>query len=447
MPSHKLRAFALFVSELLLLTGCAWLAAAIFYLDYEFPLVLLEPESRWLLLTMALTVLAVLATHGLYRRPVLKSRISLLLTLCQAEGVAFLLAALIVYVHPPLRVAPPLTLLFGVISLPALFLWRLLWSFLFWRRTDYHRILFLGADAIARRLAEHLDRHPETGFAILGFLDPQLPAGAEIGGAKVLGPFSQLGHFLAQGRPNRIVIGTNALYDGLPMDTLIQIRLAGVEVEEAADLYEAVFRRVSLDSLTPGRLIYARNLWAQPAGVAMQAVWVNLLALALLVLLTPLLLLIAAAVRFSSRGPVFEPQDCAGFEGLPFDKLSFRCARDRDAGQGGDGPRPLTPVGNLLRRFHLDSLPQLFNVLRGEMSLIGPAAEETGRARALSASLPAYQLRHTVKPGILGWARINLRAASLGEPDPALALEYDLYYIKHLSPAIDFYILLHSVAD
>lgn len=442
MPSHKLRAFALFASELLLFAGCAWLAAAVFYLDFEFPLMLLEPESRWLLLAMSLAVQAVLAANGLYPRPLLKSRISLLLTLCQAEGVAFLLAALIVYIHPPLRVAPPLTLLFGLISLPALFLWRLAWSFLFWRRVDYHRILFLGADSVARQIAGYLNRHPETGFAVLGFLDPRIPPDTEIAGAKVLGPFSQLGQFLTQSRPNRIVIGTNALYDGLPVDTLIQLRLAGVAVEEAADLYESVLRRVSLDSLTPGRLIYARNLWAQPAGVAMQSVWVNLLALALLVALTPFMVLMAAAIKLSSRGPVFEPQSCAGFEGLPFDRLRFRCARLREEGES----RPLTAIGAFLRRFRLEPLPQLFNVLRGEMSLIGPEPHEISRARALAASLPAYPLRHTVKPGILSWARINLGHAEAAEADPNLELEYDLYYIKHLSPALDFYILLHGLA-
>jgi hypothetical protein len=184
--------------------------------------------------------------------------------------------------------------------------------------------LFPGRRRHRAPACRHLGRHPETGFAILGFLDPQLPAGTEIAGTKVLGPFSQLGHFLTQGRPNRIVIGTNALYDGLPMDTLIQIRLAGVEVEEAADLYEAVFRRVSLDSLTPGRLIYAKNLWAQPAGVAMQSVWVNLLALALLLLLAPLLVLIAAAVKFLRAAQSSGPR-VAGRS--PFTPL--RCARVR----------------------------------------------------------------------------------------------------------------------
>jgi lipopolysaccharide/colanic/teichoic acid biosynthesis glycosyltransferase len=176
----------------------------------------------------------------------------------------------------------------------------------------------------------------------------------------------------------------------------------------------------------------------------MQSVWVNLLALTLMVGLAPLLLLIAAAIKLSSRGPVFEPRSCAGFEGLPFDRLSFRCARLRAAGDGQ--PRPLTAIGALLRRLRLESLPQLLNVLRGEMSLIGPAAQEISRARALAASLPAYQLRHTVKPGILGWARINMRPTEPAESGPDEELEYDLYYIKHLSPALDFYILLHSVA-
>jgi lipopolysaccharide/colanic/teichoic acid biosynthesis glycosyltransferase len=446
MPPYKLRAFVLCVSELLLMAGCAWLAAAAYFLDFQFPLLLLQPESRWLLLTMTLTVQAVLGLNGLYHRPLPKSLISLLLTLCQAQGVAFLVAALAVYLHPPLHVAPPLTILFGLISLPALFLWRLLWSFLFWRGADHQRVLFLGADSIARQLAEHFTRHPESGFTVAGFLDQQSPAGTEIAGTGVLGPFSQLGHFLSQSRPNRIVIGTNALYDGLPMDTLIRLRLAGVTVEEAAELYETVFRRVSLESLTPGRLIYAKGLWAQPAGVALQSVWVNLLALALLVILAPLLLLIAAAVKLTSHGPVLESSNCTGFEGLPFDKLAFRCAR-RPAGGDGGRRRPLTPVGSLLRRLRLDSLPQLFNVLRGEMSLIGPAARDTALARQFAESLPVYQLRHAVKPGILGWAQINLRRAGLPGSDPRLELEYDLYYIKHLSPVIDVYILLHSLTD
>jgi lipopolysaccharide/colanic/teichoic acid biosynthesis glycosyltransferase len=439
MPSTKLRAFALLLTELCVMLGCAWLAAAVYYLDLQFPLLLLEPESRWLMFTMALCVQAMLGAQGLYRRPLSRSRISLLLVLCQAEGMAFLAAALAGYVYPPLRVAPSLTIMFGVISLPAIFLWRLVWSLLFWRASDYQRILFLGRDAIVRQLAEHIHQRQDTGCTIVGYLDPELAPGTEIAGAKVLGPFSQLAHTVTQYRPNRIVIGTDAVYDGLPMDTLFQARLSGAVIEEAAEVYEAMFRRVSLRALTPGRLIYTKGLWSQPAGVAVQSIWVNLLALSMLVALAPLMVLIAALIRLSSRGPALEHLTCAGFEGIPFEKLSFRCARRGETGLGA-----YTAIGRLLERWRLESLPQLLNVVRGEMSLIGPLATKVEQAQALAGSLPCYQLRHTVKPGILGWAQLHLRQGGPA-PDPALALEYDLYYIKHLSPTIDFYILLHSL--
>ena len=167
------------------------------------------------------------------------------------------------------------------------------------------------------------------------------------------------------------------------------------------------------------------------------------------VFVSPLMLLIALAVRLSSAGPILYRQSRVGMNGEPFTLYKFRSMRaDAEADTGAvwasRGDPRITPVGRIIRKIRLDELPQLLNVLRGEMSIVGPRPERPEFVRTLSEQIPYYRQRHCVRPGITGWAQINYKYGDTLE-DTITKLEYDLYYIKNMSLSMDLYIIFHTL--
>ena len=189
--------------------------------------------------------------------------------------------------------------------------------------------------------------------------------------------------------------------------------------------------------LLPSQLIFSDELGARRGAIALQAIYSNVAALAGLALLAVLAIPIAAAIKLSSRGPVIEEQERWGLNLVPFTLFRFRCRR-------ADGR--LTVPGLWLGRLRLDGLPQLINVIRGEMALVGPRPHRPEFIPALMEQMPYYGQRHAVRPGLLGWSQLNCDYGPQTR-DARESLEYDLYYIKHMSPALDAYIVLHSLLE
>jgi exopolysaccharide biosynthesis polyprenyl glycosylphosphotransferase len=201
--------------------------------------------------------------------------------------------------------------------------------------------------------------------------------------------------------------------------------------------------------MRPSQLIYAGELGPRPGIVALQVFYSRLIALIGLVVTLPILVLVAVAIKLSSRGPVLFRQIRVGWQGRHFVLYKFRSMRaDAEAETGAvwaskNDPR-VTLVGRWLRRLRLDELPQFINVLRGDMSIVGPRPERPEFVAILSKQIPFFRQRLCVRPGITGWAQINHKYGDTLE-DAARKLEYDLYYIKHLSPSLDAYIVLQTL--
>jgi lipopolysaccharide/colanic/teichoic acid biosynthesis glycosyltransferase len=186
-------------------------------------------------------------------------------------------------------------------------------------------------------------------------------------------------------------------------------------------------------------LLLSSSLRGDSRTMAIQAIYTNLIGLSFLVAVSPLLLLLSLVIAVSSGGgPVFESVDCAGFRYIPFQRLRFRTLRTDGSGQ-------MTRLGRAITRLHLANLPQLINVVRGEMALVGPRAVRQDLAYFLTGLMPFYSHRFSVKPGIMGWAQLHLSAPGLPS-DECLQVEYDLYYIKEGSPWLDGQILLDSLS-
>jgi exopolysaccharide biosynthesis polyprenyl glycosylphosphotransferase len=268
-------------------------------------------------------------------------------------------------------------------------------------------------------------------------------------GGKVLGPMASLREIIQATKPDRIVVGMTERRERMPVSELLELRFAGHIIEEAASTYEKVCGRVCLKELRPSQLIYSGELGPRRTSMFYQTVANLILAAVGIVVATPLMLLTALAVRLTSAGPVLYRQVRVGMDGIPFTLYKFRSMRaDAEAETGAvwaskDDPR-VTPFGRTIRKLRIDEIPQLINVLKGEMSVVGPRPERPEMVQSLSEKIPYYRHRHCVRPGITGWAQVNYKYGDTLE-DVIRKLEYDLYYIKNMSLSLDSYIIFLTV--
>ena len=278
--------------------------------------------------------------------------------------------------------------------LPALVLlpaWRIMYSRFMLKALGHRRILFLGESVTLEELAAGLMARPELGSSsVLGYIndtahDPVAPSSDPETPAPVamthLGPVVDLRTIVGDAKPDMIVVGMTERRNRLPVNELLDLRFAGVPVMEIASLYEAAFGRVCTRELRPSQLIFSEELGPDQTSVSIQSAYAFILALIGMILAAPIIvLLVALLVRLTSPGPVLLRQTRVGLHGEPFTVYKFRSMyQDAEARTGAvwavkNDPR-ITPVGSYLRRFRLDELPQLFNVLKGDMSIAGPRPE------------------------------------------------------------------------
>ncbi len=437
----------LLITELLLLSSC-YVLASYLVLDVDPSVFLLYDRGLERIAVVAASMIGGLYFLDLYTNIRVRSRVLLVQQFCQAMGITFLVEALLSYLDPEWMLPRWLMMTGSCLCLVVLPAWRVFYSAVVLRALLGVRVLFLGGNKLVEDIAAYLSAHPELGFHVLGCVTDRFPVGADIGGAKVLAPHAGLAAVVASTRPDRIVVGLTERRQRLPVQDLLEYRFSGIQIEEAASAYEKLCYRISLRELRPAQLIFTGELGPRPGNVALQTMYSTLIALTGLVVALPFMLLIAAAVKLTSRGPVLFRQQRVGLRGKVFTLFKFRSMyADAEAETGAvwarkDDPR-ITPVGRWLRRLRLDELPQLFNVLRGEMSMVGPRPERPEFVKTLAEEIPYYRQRHCVKPGVTGWAQINHKYGDTLE-DTITKLEYDLYYIKNLSPALDAYIIFHT---
>ncbi len=445
VPSHVL---TLLVTEAVLIL-CSFVLACYLVLTVDPAVYLLYDGGAGRLALIWLTLLAGIYLHDLYSEVQVRSRILLVQQGLQIVGAGILVQALLGYLNPNLILPRWVVLLGSGFSLFSFVAWRIFYSGAVLRAIGEDRVLFLGCNGLAMAIARHWDEHPEFGVRVLGSVNDEKPAVAARTGIRTLAGTSALREAAEAVKPNLIVVGVEDRRGNVPSLDLLDLRFSGMRIEEAATTFERVFKRVSLNELRPAQLIYSGETGPHRSRLALQSAYSWLVAAAVAAACAPLMLLIAVAVKLSSPGSVLYRQTRVGWQGRSFTLFKFRSMHDRAEAETGAvwasrNDHRVTAVGRWLRRFRLDELPQLFNVLRGEMSLVGPRPERPEFVGQLSERIPFYRQRHWVRPGITGWAQINYKYGDTME-DAARKLEYDLYYIKHLSPALDFYILFHTL--
>jgi lipopolysaccharide/colanic/teichoic acid biosynthesis glycosyltransferase len=322
-----------------------------------------------------------------------------------ALGIGFLIEAFLSYAGLS-SLSPGVMLLSSGLAAVLLTVWFVLFGILIpAARTDL-RVLLLDPDPILETVVRSPVFHGRR-YELFGPLEDP----------------NRLGAVIQQHRPDYVVLPENQRE--LPTAMLLELRSSGVTMESAAEFYESALERVSTRHLRPPRFLFG-ELTPNRQNLAIQAIYSNLIVLGMLIVAFPLLLLIMIAMKLTAPSqPVFQRRRCAGFNNVPFTLLRFNSR---------------TLLGRGLRRLRLEGLPQLLNVVRGEMSLVGPRPKSVEFAKELARQIPYYAERLTVRPGLTGWAQIHSPGA-----DALLELEYDLYYTANLSPGFDFRIIIRSL--
>lgn len=311
------------------------------------------------------------------------------------------------------------------------------------------RVLLVGSGATIQRLAKEFSGKSGLPLRLAGIvLDPSRPVPRDLRFA-VVGSLERLRDLARSFRPDRIVVSSEMGISTIPAADLVALRRVGVRVQDAGELFESVTGRVPVESIRANGLAFGAALIPTRHKRAIHRAASFLSALFLTILLAPIGLLVAIAVKLDSPGPVFYAQERVGLNGQMFRLIKFRSMRQN--AENGSGPvwatendPRITRVGTVLRKLRIDEFPQLINVLRGQMSLVGPRPERPNFVRILEQEINYYDLRHCIRPGITGWAQVCADYGSNVE-ESRTKLEYDLFYVKNASLLFDALILFKTV--
>jgi sugar transferase (PEP-CTERM system associated) len=310
------------------------------------------------------------------------------------------------------------------------------------------RVLILGIGELARSVAAALASREDLRVTVAGYLTGGEPSGAPPKGGRILGRVEELITIVRSTQVDRIIVALEERRNVLPVRDLVRLRMEGVRVEDAQSALAELSGRVALNAIQPSWFVFSEGFRRSDLMVLMKDAIDLVCATLGFVLSLPIMAVVAAAIKLDSPGPVIYRQRRVGVGGRCFEVYKFRSMRpnaEQDGAQWAaqDDPR-VTRVGALLRKYRLDELPQFINVMRGDMSFVGPRPERPEFVEELRAAIPYYDERHTVRPGITGWAQVQYEYGASVEA-AYRKLEYDLYYLKHMSALFDIRIILRTI--
>jgi sugar transferase (PEP-CTERM system associated) len=411
---------------------------------------LVERNGYWKAGVAAFFCLAAFYLFDLYDFVVMHDRRELVLRLIQALGLAWIALAIAFYAFPALMLGRSISIIALPLALGLMVSWRISIHWFLGHPSIGERILIVGSGKLAVEVAREVLNRPDAGYRIIGFVgtDSEL-LGKSLINPRVIGLTEQLGAIVKKEGIDRIVVAMGERRGQLPTGKLLELSLAGdVSIEEGASFYERITGRVSLNMIRPSWLIFGgRGRQARLAAVSRSAVhW--FVALIGFTLSLPIMLVTAVLVKLDSRGPVFYKQERVGKNGHTFVLTKFRSMRT-DAEKAGpvwaskDDDRT-TRVGRVIRKLRIDEIPQFWNILRGEMSFVGPRPERPHFVAQLAEEIPYYEQRHLIAPGLTGWAQIKYPYGASIE-DARQKLQYDLFYIKNYSLLLDALIIFETI--
>ncbi|WP_291318769.1 TIGR03013 family XrtA/PEP-CTERM system glycosyltransferase [Desulfonatronospira sp.] len=446
---YPVRGLLFFLGESGLIYLSIWLAIHTFYsaqLNFD-------PEIRHILagiLPIVFIIQLSLYYHDLYNFQVKKKTFELSIRIIQAIAVAFIGLAIINLLFPFLILKKDIFFLGLFLLILFLVSWRLIYQFICQHDLFNERILLVGDGNLASLIGEEIRSNLDSGYVVKAvFSNPGKTQLAAKLGAEQYNSYEGLCEYAMANGIKKIVVALEERRGGSPWRPLLDCRMHGVKIFEGYSFCEVLSGKILARNTQPSWLIfsdgfrrYRMTVWSK------RAADICLASLGIIIS-APLQLGVGILVKITSPGPVFYKQSRVGQREKTFQVIKFRtmcCDAEEQSGAvwaENKDPR-ITSAGRVLRKLRLDELPQFWNVLKGEMSFVGPRPERPEFVEQLKQRLPYYGERHTVKPGITGWAQINYGYGA-SEEDALRKLEYDLFYIKNLSLILDIFIVLKTV--
>jgi sugar transferase (PEP-CTERM system associated) len=409
----------------------------------------MPPRSTVLTDALAFTIIGLLCLYanGLYDFGERLSSRELLIRLLRAFSVLAVTSWALYFLVPDVQTGRGVFALALVFGMSFVLAWRVVLRWLLRSEGFAERVMIVGSDKKAIDIAREILARKHLGYRVVGFLDDD-PAlqGVSLINPRVIGTTAQACDLALQHGVTRVVVA--AMERGhLSMDALLQCKTNGIRVQEGYSYYEQLTGKIMVEGLRKSWLIFSDGFVVSRGTLFAKRLLDVLAASVGLIVALPFMLLVALAVRLDSPGPVFFRQERVGRGGREFTLWKFRSMRT-DAEAGGArwavaGDPRVTRVGRFIRMTRLDELPQLWNVLVGDMSLVGPRPERRMFVEQLKEQCPWYEQRLVIRPGLTGWAQVKAPYASTFE-ESIEKLKLDLYYVKNLSLFLDISILLST---
>lgn len=415
---------------------------------------LTEAPGVLLARSMIVAVVLQICLHycDLYDPRTLSDRRDLVIGLTRAVGSASVVLAILYYVFPILLLGRGIFLIGSLFILALVAGWRIAFEWLSLYVAPSERLLIVGTSPAAVALARELfDRRGELGVNLVGFVDPDPSrVGMSLINPGVVGTVDDIPDIVRDRSVDRVVVSLADARGKLKMEKLLDMKInQGVRFDHLASVYEQYTGKIAVENLRPSWLIFSSGFRKSRLLSFTKRLSDLVFATVGLLMLAPVMLAVAIAVRLGSSGPTLYTQTRVGKDGKPFTIFKFRSMRvDAEAATGAvwsqSGDPRVTRVGRFIRRTRLDEIPQLWNVFRGDMSFVGPRPERPEFVEQLTQQIPFYGQRHVVRPGLTGWAQVRHQYGASVD-DAMQKLQYELYYIKHLSVAFDVFIVLETI--
>jgi sugar transferase (PEP-CTERM system associated) len=391
--------------------------------------------------------------YDLYDSIILSSGREVFIRLVQSVGSACIILALFYYIYPSIRIRAALFVPAVLFMGACLVGWRKLFWLLTYSPGRAEKVLLLGEGSLARSLAREINDRPILGFRLVGFIGSAHEKLSGLAPLRYLGDVAELMQIAAAEQINRIILTMNDRRGRLPVERLLELKSRGILIEDGSAFYETLTGKVSLESLRLSQLLFSSGFFAHRGMLLYKRLSSVLISLVCLILSLPLMGVAALAIWIDSGAPIFFRQKRVGQGGNIFTLYKFRSMKVQgNVNANGNGKAQpaqemderFTRVGSWIRRFRVDELPELYNVLRGDMHLVGPRPFMLEEEEDLARQIPFYSYRWTVKPGVTGWAQIH-RAYCATLEDNKEKLSYDLFYIKNMSVGLDLMIIFQTI--
>ncbi|HOO37018.1 MAG TPA: TIGR03013 family PEP-CTERM/XrtA system glycosyltransferase [Deltaproteobacteria bacterium] len=441
MTRNAFTAVLLFILDILITVGAVFLAK---FIQRLLPEVCLPDDFLWVKAVIYSGVcVGCFYFQDLYNWRYWRRSSELTSSILLGGGVTLIVLALLYYILPVIGLERDVLLIALAITLGSSFIIRLAYLKLKFADGSGSRVIILGDGENAKFLFQQIRSggHPVIFEGYIGRNNWDIPS-------RCLGDVHDLSKIIQDVDPDVLVVAPDGWRGTLPIDDLLHVKLAFCDVIDAPTFYEDVTGKILVEEIRPSSIIFTRGFMSSPLQDALKRGFDVFFALIGLVVSAPIMFITAIIIRLESPGPIFYLQQRVGKDGKNFKVIKFRSMR-QDAEQAGpqwaseNDPR-VTRVGRIIRKIRIDELPQFINVIKNDMSFVGPRPERRYFVDQLEKVIPFYALRMHAKPGITGWAQINYPYGDTIE-DAKEKLKYELYYMKHRSLWLDLVIIFQTV--